>query len=140
MAIQVSICDPKTGKAVRLTDHGELIIGKTEHSLPYSGVLSAAGVENIISLKTNHTFIITYLIVASDKTNVETQVDVYETRTVDGDASTAEAVILSGSLAKNDRVIIAGLDLRTLPSRFVNIETDTTAVINVTVMGYYEQE
>ena len=140
MPIQVSICDPKTGKAVRLTEHGELIIGKTEHSLPYNAVRSSAGVSNIVELRTNNTFIITYLIVASDKTNVETQVDVYETITSDGAAATAEAVILSGSMARNDRVIIAGLDLRTLPSRFINIETDTAAVINVTVMGYYEQE
>lgn len=140
MTIQVSICDPTTGKAARLTEHGELIIGKTEHSLPYNAIRSTAGISNVVELRTNNTFIITYLIVASDKTSVETQVDVYEARTVDGAATTAEAVILSGSLAKNDRVIISGLDLRTLPSRFINIETDTAATINVTVMGYYEQE
>ena len=140
MSLQFSLCDPKTGRAARLTDHGELIVGKTAHSLPYNASRSSAGVSNIINLKTNNTFIITYLIIASDKTNLETQIDVYETRTVDGAASTAEAVILSGSMARNDRVIISGLDLRTLPSRFVNIETDTAAVISVTVMGYYEQE
>ena len=92
----------------------------------------------IVPLRSNNRFIITYLIVSSDKTNVDTQVDIYETRTVDGNATTAEAVILSGGLSKNDRVVMSGLDLATLPSRFVNIETDSLAAINVIVMGYYE--
>ena len=139
MTVKFIVCGAD-GTPIRLTPHGELIVGKTEHSLPYNAVRSTAGVSNIIKLKTNNTFIITYLIVASDKTNIETQVDVYATRTVDGDASTAEAVILSGSLNRSDRVIISGLDLRTRPSRFINVETDTAAVISITVMGYYEPE
>ena len=139
MPVKFIVCGAD-GTPVKLTPHGELVTGKTEHSLPYNIVRTTAGVSNIVELRTNNTFIITYLVVASDKTNLETQIDVYETRTVDGDASTAEAVVLSGSLARNDRVIMPSLDLRTLPSRFINVETDTTAVISVTVMGYYEPE
>ena len=139
MTVKFIVCGAD-GTPIKLTPHGELVTGKTEHSLPYNAIRTSAGVSNIVELRTNNTFIITYLVVASDKTNVETQVDVYETRTVDGDATIAEAVILSGSLARNDRVVMPALDLRTKPSRFINVETDTAAVISITVMGYYEPE
>ena len=126
------------GTPLRLTEHGELIVGNTKHSIPFNATRSTAGVSNVVPLVTNNSFIVTYLVVASDRTNVETIVSVYETRTVDGNTATAENMILSGSLAKSDRVILSGLDLETLSSRFINIETDTAATINVTIMGYYE--
>ena len=138
--IQVEIIDPRTGKAAMVTSHGELVVGTPHHASPYNATRSAAGVSNIVKPRTGEVFIITYMIVASDKTNVETNVSVYETLTDDGDSASADNLVLSGSLAKNDRVVMPGLDLETLKSRFVNIETDTAAIISVTVMGYFEKE
>ena len=139
MAIKIIVCSAD-GRPIEVNTHGELVVGKTDHSTPYSASRSTAGVSNIVNLKTNFRFIITYLVVASDKTNVESQVYVYETKTIDGDYTTAENFILRGGMVRNDRIILSDLDLKTLPSRFVNIETDNTALIDITIMGYYEQE
>lgn len=140
MSINVGIIDPRNGVAAKITHHGELVVGTSEHSTPFNGVLTGAGVVNLVKPNTGNVFIITYIIVASDKTNVETQVDIYETKIESGDFTTSEVAVLSGSLSKNDRVVLPGLDLQTLPSRFINIQTDTAATINVTLMGYFEEE
>lgn len=138
MPVKFVICAPN-GKPATINSHGELVVGKADHSTPFNVTRSSAGVTNVVPLMTNNRFILTYLVVASDKTNVETQVYVYETLADTGDNTTSEAMILQGSLNKSDRVIMPSLDLVTLSSRNINVETDTNAVISFVIMGYYEQ-
>ena len=136
--LRVSLIDATTDRAVNVNSHGELIVGRKEHSLPYAVQHTVASVSNVVPLETNNIFIITYVIVSTDKTNVDTQVSIYETSILAGDASTSEQIILQGGMGRNDRVILPGLDLATLTSRYINVETDTAATVDVVVMGYYE--
>lgn len=140
MALEVHLIDPQTGDAVKINSHGELVVGTQEHSTPYSAQRSTAGVSNIVPIDTGKIFVITYIVVSSDKTNVETHVSIYETSSETGALSTSEQLILSGGMSKNDRVVLPSLDLATAPSRFLNVETDTTATIDVIIMGYYEDD
>ena len=140
MALEVHLIDPETGDAVKINSHGELVVGTQEHSAPYSAQRTTAGVSNVVPIQTGKIFIITYIVVSSDKTNVETQISIYETSSVDGDLSTSEQIVLAGGMSRNDRVILPSLDLATRPSRFLNVETDTAATIDVIIMGYYEDD
>lgn len=140
MAITSYLTDPLTDTTVKITPRGELVTGRSSHSKPYAAQRTTAGVSNLVKHNTGKLFVITYVIVSSDKTNVDTQISLYETLTEDGDLSTSEQIILAGGLSKNDRVVLGGLDLVTSAGSYINVETDTAATIDVIIMGYYEED
>ena len=139
MSINVILKDSQTGQAASVNSHGELVVGNANHSDGYSAVRSTAGVTTIVPSQGGFRFIVTAILIASNKTNVETQVNLYGTLLPEGDASTAANIGFSGGLAKNDRVIIPALDLIIKESHFINVETDTAATINVAITGYFEK-
>lgn len=124
---------------VLVTPRGELVIAPLAYSEPYYvSVAAAATAYTVVPAVAEKRFVITSLLVASDKTfgsatTAET-LTVYEANAAA--IGTSLKTIFQVDMLKNDRMVATGLNLITTKARaLVAIGTDNK--VDVTVAGYY---
>ena len=139
MSTPVKILGSGDQEEARVTSRGELVVGSLDYSTPYYISVAAAATEyEVVPGKPNTHFVITDIILASDKNFGSATVA--ETITITGahpaDLGTAIDTIVQADLLKNDRLIATGLKFRTAETcSIVAVGTDSAA--DVTIAGYY---
>lgn len=124
-----------------VTDSGELIVASLKHADSYYVNIAAADTPyELVPAIVGHRFILTGILVASDKTfatvNEAEPITIYEANPADLDTSLK--IIFRIPLLRNDRLPATGLDLQTTPARTLVTSTPLTAAVDVTVTGWYE--
>lgn len=139
--IKTALVNPRTGKKARITDYGELVVGRYDYSvLKFNAMSGTATAYNFFAPKMNARFVITDILIDADRNvsnTVPATIDVYE---ASGAASTTiEAQILKVELLRNTNRDLTGLNIITSGGVWINAKTDD-ATVNVTLAGYYVSE
>lgn len=139
MSTPVNIRDPESGTAARISPRGELIIGPLSHSTPYYISVAAAATEyKVVDAIAEKRFVITGLLLASDKTfgsaTVAETLTIYEANPAD--ITVNEKTIVQIDFLKNDRLAATGLDLLVNQAKAL-IAIGTDFAVDVTISGYY---
>ena len=125
----------RDGQVCKVTKRGEIVVAPVSYSKSYQTSRNTAGTSNIITGLANKSFLITSMLIGSDKTNVDTTVDIFESN--DADSAIQSKLIISLGVGKNDRLIATGLQIETDVTKWVNFTMDTSALISITFGGYY---
>jgi len=138
--LPVTIKCSKTKQSALVTEYGQLVTAPISYSEPYYVDLAVAATPyEIVKGKTGKRFIITSLLVASDKnfasTTTSETVTVYEAAAEDISASLN--TIFQVDLLRNDRLVATGLNLITLEGRSLVGIAPTSVAVDVTIAGYY---
>ena len=134
--IDVRLVDGATGKAARVSDAGELVIGAAGHSDPRSVYLDAVDTAyNIRKPVSGQQYVITAIILA---TNLNIGVGgatviFYEASTED--TATVDKIIFQAQILKNSSFVITGIDWEVSEGKFLNAKTDDDDVY-VTIATY----
>lgn len=128
----------KATKAL-VSDRGELIVAPLSFSVPYYVSVAAANTPyEVVQGKAEKCFVITALLLASDKTfgsatTAET-LTIYEANPAD--LTTNEKTIIQIDLLKNDRITPTGLNLLVNQAKSL-VAIGTDFAVDVTIAGYY---
>ena len=135
MPIDVRILG-SSGRIVSVNSSGELVVGPSSFSEPYTGSVTGTTITNLVRGRVNEFFVVTDMIISQDRTNTDSAVTVFESDSVDG-PSTDD--IITVDLIKSQAIPLTGLNLiSTARGKYINFQSDSgTATIRVTVMGYY---
>ena len=124
---------------VLVTSRGELVVAPLAYSTPYyKSVAAAATPYEVVPAKAEKRFVITGLLLASDKTfgsatTAET-LTIYEANAADLSVNLKTIVRLD--MLKNDRMPATGLNLITTKARAL-VAIGTDFAVDVTIAGYY---
>lgn len=129
--------DDKT--EVKVTSRGELVVGRIEYSKPYNVSVEAASTAyEIVRGMANKKFVITDMLIATDKTfgssTVPELLTIYEASPDDLD--TNNTTLVNMEFFKNDRFVAIGLNLITDETQSL-VAFAADFAIDVTVAGYY---
>ena len=140
MAISSYIEDKSNKNTVRITDDGQLVVAPISYSFPYYiSVATPATAFEVVGGKTGKRFVITGLLIASDKTfassTTSETVTIYEA--TPNDLDTLLETIFKVDLLRNDRLVATGLNLVTNKAKSLVASTPTSAAVDITLAGYY---
>ena len=135
MSQPVNIKDPSTGVIAKVTSRGELVVSLIEYSTSYAAENNTATTSTVVTGKSGKRFILTSIFIAQDKTNLDTHITLFEAP--DEDSATEDKVIFETDFARNQTMVATSLGIITDATKWINLKTDTTARINVTLAGYY---
>ena len=126
------------GHNVKVTHTGELVTIRGEYDTSQAAIMTAtATAYNMVEPRVGSSFIITGIIVNTDKNVSATNganIELYEAAT---DTSTVQSKLLFAlNILKNDSEVITGILLKTTEGVYLNAETDD-ATVNITLLGYY---
>jgi len=123
------------GRDAKVSSRGELIVSPIEFSTSYAASLAASGTTTVVKAVADKRFIMTDILLASDRTNVDTNVTVFEAS--DFESTTEDKVIIEVDFMRNDRMVATGLNIATDPVKWINLKSNTSAGITITIAGYY---
>jgi hypothetical protein len=127
------------GAQATVTDLGEIVVAPYSYSTAYYvSVAAAASPYEVVPAKPSHCFVITGLLLNSDKnygtaTAAET-LTIYEANAAD--ISVNLKTVTQVDLLRNDRLPVTGLNLLMSQARSIVAIADSAAV-DVTIAGYY---
>ena len=140
MALPVQIEDKGSKASVRVTEFGQLVTAPIAYSDPYYVSIAVANTAyEIVAGKTGKRFVVTGLVIASDKnfasSTVAETVTIYE---APADAlDTSLKVVFQLDLLRNDRVVATGLNIISSTGRSLVGQAPTSAAVDITFSGYY---
>lgn len=139
MPLPVNIRDPDTDVAAKVSPDGELYVAARSYSEPYYvSVSTATTAFEVVAGKAKKRFILTAILLASDKafasSTVAETVTIYEAHPADLDVNLK--TVTRVDLLKNDRMPITGLNLVSSESTSLVAIADSASV-DVTLAGYY---
>ena len=137
--LPVNIKCSKTKNSALVTEYGQLVTAPISYSTPhYVDVAVLNTTYEIVEGKTGKQFVITSLLIASDKdfgSSVDAEtITIYESAAED--ISTSLGIIFQVDLLRNDRLVATGLNLITSKGRSL-VGIATSAAVDVTIAGYY---
>jgi hypothetical protein len=140
MSLPIKIEDPVTQKVANVSEYGQLIIAPISYSTPYYIDVAVAATEyEVVQGKTGRKFVITDVLLASDKNfataTVAETVIVYQADV--SDITTNLGTIFQIDFLRNDRLAATGLNLITETARSLVAIAPTSAAVDVTIAGYY---
>ncbi len=136
--INVQIVNAKSGRIAEITEFGELVTAPISYSTPYYVLVDVLTALEVVQGKAGQCFVITGLLLASDK-NFASTVDsesltIYEANPAD--LSTNEKIIVKLDLLRNDRMPVTGLNLLVSEAKSL-VAIATSVNVDVTIAGYY---
>jgi hypothetical protein len=140
MSLPITIEDKATSTAACISEYGQLVTAPISYSTPYyASIAVAATPYEIVQGRTGKLFVITDILIASDKdfasATVAETVTIYEADV--SDISTSIRTITRVDLLRNDRLVATGLNLITGQARSLVGITPLTTAVDVTIAGYY---
>jgi len=137
MAGQVEVIG-ENGLKLRMTNHGEAIIGAHEHGKPhFSAMIASNTAYNFLVPIKGKAIIITDVIVQAGKTVSPTTagtIDIYEAAS-DTDATIAKS-IFEFDMIRYDQIVMTGLNVELSEGIYVNAKTTDPTVL-CTIIGYH---
>lgn len=138
--LPVIIQDKNTKNSACVTENGQLIVAPISYSEPYYVKLAVLNTPyEIIPGITNKAFVITGILIASDKNfasaTVAEAVTIYEAAVED--ISTQLKILFQFDLLRNERVVATGLNIITNTARSLVGIAPTSAAVDITLAGYY---
>ena len=145
MPIDVEIVDGRTGNRACITPLGELVVGGTNHSEPYTAsatvintgynytTLAGTGIVPVAGKR----FVITSILIGCDRNVGATSgalINIYEAESPTSITSTKD-IVKDIEIVKNERQFM-NLDMIVTEGKWVNIKTDDNNVRS-TIWGYY---
>ena len=124
------------GRAVKVTDLGELVVGPISFDDTQHHAMSSSGTAyHFYGPVVGKQFILTGFVAVSDK-NITSDaiIEIYEAT-----SPTSTSVLkqlFHFALTKNDNISLTPLRIKVSPGLFVNAKTDD-ATIHITIVGYY---
>lgn len=140
MALPINIKDTATGYQARVSQYGELIIGKVDYSAPYYAQIAiAATPTKILDGVAGKKFVVTDVLIAANKNfataTVSETVTIYEANPAD--LATNTKTFFKVDLLRNGRLVATGLNIITDTTRSLVGITPTSTEVDITIAGYY---
>jgi hypothetical protein len=122
----------------KVSESGQLVTGDLDFSTFYLGSTTVNDTAvNVVPPKMGHTFIITAIILSSDRSVGANGAvtDVFENET-SGTDGTITKQIIQEEIAKQTRMTATGLNIEVGEGRWVNVKSDDV-IVRCNIAGYY---
>ena len=139
MTAGVNIVNGDHSVEAKVSKRGELVTGRLKYSVPhYINVAAAATPYEVVRGKAGQQFVITDMLLATDKdfgsATVEETLTIYGAHPADL-ATNIDTVVNIGFL-RNDRLVATGLNMITAEACSI-VAIGTDSAVDVTIAGYY---
>lgn len=137
--IQVKLNDGTgAGHTAKITHTGELVTIRGSYDQTFQASMTSINTAyNLVVPKTSKQFIITGIIINTDKNVSATDgaiVEVYEA--TNDTTTTVTKTIMPLTIGRNSTIPLTGILIQTTKGTFINAKTDD-ATVNITLLGYY---
>lgn len=140
MVLNVHLKDGKGGsQAACCTSRGELVINRFDYSTAYTASATVINTGyNIIEPKTGQRFVVTSMVIATDRNVGATNgalINIYEANSDSSTTSIKDLIPTNLELVKQQRIVL-DLNMIITEGVWVNLKTDDNNV-SATIYGYY---